>query len=174
MTGNSKDCVRISDLHQCYLNWRRKNQVDTPVVKEVLGKVFKKMFGNLKTKALMRQGDSTYYYTCLVYMDDDFRENNLPKRVKFAPYVSFEMEHEIALLYIQPTFIVNTVVQEYKVYMNLTTLQYHITFWGDELYLDALGIGEYSEFDQMFVNSVTRLCDAFVICHGGTKSHVGH
>ena len=166
MTGNTKDCVKISDLHQCYLDWCRRNQVDVPVVKEVLGKVFKKMFGNLKTKSLMRQGDSAYYYTCLVYMDDDFRENKLPKHVKFAPYVSFEIEHDIALLYIPTTFIVNTEIQEYKVYMNLSSLQYHITFRDDELNLDALGIGEYSEFDQMFVNSVTRLCDAFVICQG--------
>ena len=163
---DANDCVKISELHQLYLDWCQKNDVDVPVVKEVLGKVIKKLFGTLKSKSMMKQGDSAYYYTNLIFVDDDFRENKLPSRVKLPPHVSIEVEHEMVLLYFPTTFVVNTDIQEYKVYISLETCQYHITFRDDELNLPALGIGEYSTFDQMFVGSMTRICDALVICHG--------
>ena len=163
---DANDCVKISQFHELYLEWCRNNGVDVPVVKEILGKVIKKLFGTLKSKSMMKQGDTAYYYMNLVFVDDDFRENKLPARIKFPPHVSFEIEHDIALMYFPTTFVVNTTVEEYKVYMNLQTQQYHIVFRDQELNLPALGIGEYSTFDQMFVGSMTRICDALVICHG--------
>ena len=140
--------------------------MDVPVVKEVLGKVVKKLFGNLKTKAVMKHGDSAYYYQNLLFVDDDFREKTMKTSVKLPAHVSFEFEHEMILMNIATTFVVNTEIREYKVYMSRDTEQYHITFRGDELALWLLGIGEYSNFDQMFVNSVVRICDALVICRG--------
>ena len=166
ISTNPKDLVRISDLHQLYLNWCVKNEVDVPVVKEILGKVVKKLFGNLKTKAVMKQGESAYYYQNLLFVDDDFRENTMQKRVKIPPHMSIEVEHEMIQLNIPTTLVVNTQIQEFKVYLSLETEQYHITFRGDELKLWALGIGEYSPFDQMFVNSMSRICEALVLCLG--------
>ena len=166
ISSDPTDCVKISQLHGLYLDWCIKNEVDVPVVKEILGKVVKKLFGTLKTKALMKQGDTAYYFQNLIYMDDDFQENQLPPRIKLPAYVSFEVEHEMVLLYVPTTFVVNTEIQEYKIYLSLKTLKYQITLMDDELNLPALGVGQYSEFDQMFINSVTHICEAFVICRG--------
>ena len=90
----------------------------------------------------------------------------MPPRIKLPAHVSIEIEHEMVLLYFPTTFIVNTDIQEYKVYISLETEQYHIVFRDEELNLSALGIGEYSTFDQMFVGSMSRICDALVICRG--------
>ena len=69
-------------------------------------------------------------------------------------------------MHIPTTFIENNVLQEYHVYMNRKTDQYWVHFRGIELDSSFLGLGKYSEFDQMFVNSITRICDAFIICQG--------
>ena len=114
----------------------------------------------------MKHGDATYYYNKMLYVSDEDRETKVDSKIKLPSYMSFEMEGEFVVLYIPTTFVVDKEVQEFKIFFSRNTGQYWITFRGTELDSDYLGIGHYSSFDQIFVNSVSRICNAFILCQG--------
>ena len=159
------DIVKISDLHKNYVKWCEASDIALPCVKENLGKAIHKMFGKQKVKAMQKKGDLAYYYEKMVYVMDEFWDEHFKLRIKLPEYVTFDLEHEMLCMHIPTTFMEDNVLQEYHVYMNRKSDQYWVHFRGIELDSSFLGLGKYSEFDQMFVNSITRICEAF-ICQG--------
>ena len=83
-----------------------------------------------------------------------------------GPTVNSLDEITRVVLYIPTTFVFDKEVQEFKIFFSRNTGQYWITFHGTELDSDYLGIGHYSSFDQIFVHSVSRICNAFILCQG--------
>ena len=166
ISTDDSDRIRISDLHAKYVQWCIDNKVDLPAVKENIGKVIHKMFRKQKVKSLMKHGDAAYYYDKMLYVSDSDRETKVDSKIKLLSYMSFKMEGEFVVLYIPTTFVYNNKVQEFKIFFSRNTGQYWITFRGTELDSNDLGIGQYSSFDQIFVNSVSRICNAFILCQG--------
>ena len=160
------DRIQIAELHDKYVQWCIDNKVDLPAVKENIRKVIHKMFGKQKVKSLMKHGDAAYYYDKMLYVSSDYCETQMDGKVKLPSYMSFKMQGEFVVLYIPTTFVYDKELQEFKIFFNRNTGQYWITFGGIELDTDDLGIGHYSSFDQLFVNSVSRICSAFIICQG--------
>ena len=134
--------------------------------KENMGKVVNKLFGRTKVKSLMKEGDSSYYYEHLLFIHDSFRENEMMRRIKVPSYMSIEMEHEMCSIYIPTTFVLNTAVQEYMVLHHGTTTEFWFHLGGVQLDSKALGFGNFSTMDQMFINSLASICQALVICEG--------
>ena len=159
-----KDRIKISTLYSHYLAHCIANEIKKPTSKQIMGRIVHKLFG--RQKAFLREVDSAYYYENIVYIPDSLRDNPTMKKLKLPPFMSFEIEHELVSFYFPTTFVVNTSIQEFLIIHNGITKQFWMHFGGTKLDNKTLGLGSYSEMDQMFINSIATICKSFVICEG--------
>ena len=130
-----------------------------------MGKALHKMYGRQEVKSHTRTKNTPYYYENMMYVSDDCRAE-MGEKVQFPPYFSVEFEHELIKMYVPTMFVYNSERQEFKIFYSQNTSKYWILFRDIDIPTTEYGIGSFSEFDQMFIASIQRICQGLVICQG--------
>ena len=100
-----------------------------------------------------------------MYVDEATRDS-FDRKVKFAEHMSIVVDNEIITINIPTVWFFDGQLEEHKVFYHLENAQYFMQTRGRNWDMAELGVGQFSDFDQMFVNSIMRMTDGVIICLG--------
>ena len=130
-----------------------------------MGKVIAKLFNRPEKKSKQVRGESRYKYQKLMYVDEATRDS-FDRKVKFAEHMSIVVDNEIITINIPTVWFLDGQLEEHKVFYHLENAQYFMQTRGRNWDMAELIVGQFSDFDQMFVNSIMRMTDGVIICLG--------
>ena len=152
-------------LHERYSEYCAEQKIDEPAVSTKLGIVIRKLYGQNALKQHRVKGKAKYFYHGFEFLPDQTREQ-LPLRVTIPSYVQFYAEHEMMVMYYPTTLFIDGKMCEFSVYLNTSTGEYWLRYRNNELNIRKLGLTNYTDLDQVFINGITKIINSFTLCHG--------
>ena len=157
--------LQINWLYDQYVEWCKDYHVKSVATKECMGKVFGKLFGKQKLKLVQKNKDTNYNYKNVLFVKDSVREA-MDSSVKLHQLMAIDFEHELVSLELPSCLMVNGSMAVFKCIYSRNTGFYRYTFRDIEIPAAALGIGDFSSWDQMFINSIATITQGLVLCRG--------
>ena len=160
------DKVNVQWLHDMYIDYCVEQDIELPAFKENMGKVVHKLFGRQKVKAEQGSKEKGYYYTNMLYVSDEYRETQIGSELALPGHFTFELNEEKVVFHIASPLIINDTCQRFEVQFNRDTSKITINFRDYMIKICPLGISQFADLDQIFINSISKICGGFVLCRG--------
>ena len=160
------DKVNAKWLHDMYIDYCMEQDLDLPAFKENMGKVVHKLFGRLKVKAETGTNEKGYYYANMLYVSDEYRETQVGAELVLPLHFSVQLDEDKVIFNINSCLVINGANQRFHVSFNRDTSKFIIKFRDYEIKLNPLGICQFADLDQIFINSISKICGGLVLCRG--------